>query len=307
MIYTCTFNPAIDLVMPVPTLTLGGLNRVQGEAFVPGGKGINASMILSRLGQSNIATGFLGGFSANYIETALIAEGITPHFISVDGITRINVKLKGEVETEINASGPTISADQFNQLVDYLANAMHANDTLVLAGTAAPGMDASAYTTLAQLCEQKAVNLVLDTTQTYLTACLPYRPFIIKPNHHELAEIFEVEIPNQATLIYYARQLQQRGARNVLVSQGGDGATLITETGEVYTSNIPKGKLVNSVGAGDSMLAGFMATYLATNDYAQALKVAAATGSATAYQVGLATSEDVQRLLLEIIITKVEE
>ncbi|MGL5916287.1 MAG: 1-phosphofructokinase [Culicoidibacterales bacterium] len=307
MIYTCTFNPAIDLVLPVPNLALGDLNRVTNEAFVPGGKGINASIIFSRLDLANVATGFLGGFTAQYLEAALIAEAVTPHFITVEGTTRINVKLKGEVETEINASGPTVCEAQFKQLVDYLATVLQADDVLFLAGTAAPGLDEAAYVSLAKLCQTKQVNLVLDTTKAFLTKCLAYRPFIIKPNHHELGEIFDVEINDQATLIKYARKLQQLGARNVLVSQGGAGATLVTETQAVYRSNIPTGTLVNSVGAGDSMLAGFIATYIKTKDYAQALKVGAATGSATAYQVGLATKVEIEKLLPQIIITKIEE
>lgn len=307
MIYTCTFNPAIDLVLPVPNLQLGDLNRVQNEAFVPGGKGINMSVILRRLGLENTATGFLGGFTASFIEAALVDEAITPHFIAADGITRINVKLKGSVETEINASGPTIDAAKFQELVHYFETNFQSGDTLFLAGTAAPGMGVEAYVTLAQLCHKHEVKLVLDTTQTYLTACLPYRPFIIKPNHIELAEIFGVTIETQAELIAYGKQLQAQGARNVLISQGSEGATLITETGDVYRSNIPKGKLVNSVGAGDSMLAGFMAEFLQTGDYAKALQSGAATGSATAYQVGLATKADVEKLQAEITITKVEE
>lgn len=306
MIYTCTFNPAVDLVLPVPTLQLGDLNRVQNEAFVPGGKGINMSIILRRLGLENTATGFLGGFSGEYIKSELANEKITPHFINVAGITRVNVKLKGTVETEINASGPTIDATDWQALVDYFETNLQAGDCVFLAGTAAPGMDQEAYTTIAKLCQNRDVKLVLDTTQTYLTACLPHQPFIIKPNHHELGEIFDVEINDTPTLVHYAKQLQALGARNVLVSQGGDGATLVSETGEIYRSNIPKGTLVNSVGAGDSMLAGFMATYLKTQDYAQALRVGAATGSATAYQTGLATLADVETLIPEITITKVE-
>ncbi|MGL5295513.1 MAG: 1-phosphofructokinase [Culicoidibacterales bacterium] len=307
MIYTCTFNPAIDLVLPVPTLTLGDLNRVSNEAFVPGGKGINMSVILRRLGHDNVATGFLGGFTGEYIKTALQAEDITPRFVTVDGITRMNVKLKGDVETEINASGPIVDVHAFNELMVYFESVLQTDDTVFLAGTAAPGMNADAYTAIAKLCAEKSVKLVLDTTKDYLTACLPYGPFIIKPNHHELGELFDVTIDNQASLIHYAKELQKRGAKNVLISQGGDGATLITETGDVYRSNIPKGTLVNSVGAGDSMLAGFMATYLQTQDYAKALQVGAATGSATAYQVGLATAQDVTTLVHEITVEKQED
>lgn len=300
MIYTITFNPAIDLVIKVPNCQLGDLNRSQGEDYVAGGKGINMSVILNRLGMPNTATGFLGGFSGKFIEEAMVAEGITPHFIEVDGTTRINVKVKGEVETEINAAGPHVSAETFQQLVDYFEAQLQAGDAVFLAGNAAPGMDSTAYTTIAALCDEKGAKLVLDTTKDLLTKCLPYHPFIIKPNHHELGEIFDVEITNEQQIVEYAKKLQEQGACNVLVSRGGDGALLVSETGEVFTSNVPKGKLINSVGAGDSMLAGFMAKYLETQDYAASLQQGAATGSATAFSVGIATRELIEELLPQI-------
>lgn len=300
MIYTITFNPAIDLVIKVPNCQLGDLNRSQGEDYVAGGKGINMSVILKRLGMTNTATGFLGGFSGKFIEDAMVAEGITPHFIEVDGTTRINVKVKGEVETEINAAGPHVSEEAFQALVDYFATSLQEGDAVFLAGNAAPGMDYTAYTTIAALCDEKGAKLVLDTTKDLLTKCLPYHPFIIKPNHHELGEIFGVEITNEQQIVEYAKQLQELGARNVLVSRGGDGALLVSEAGEVFTSNVPKGRLINSVGAGDSMLAGFMAKYLETKDYAASLQQGAATGSATAFSVGIATRELIEELLPQI-------
>lgn len=302
MIYTITFNPAIDLVIKVPNCQLGDLNRSQGEDYVAGGKGINMSVILKRFGLDNVATGFLGGFSGKYIEDAMEKEGITPHFIPVDGITRINVKVKGEQETEINAAGPHVTKENFQQLGTYFEKELQEGDAVFLAGNAAPGMDYTAYTTIAALCDQKGAKLVLDSTKDLLTKCLPFHPFIIKPNHHELGEIFGVEITTEEQIVMYAKKLQEQGAVNVLVSRGGDGALLVTENGHVYTSNVPKGKLINSVGAGDSMLAGFMAKYLESGDYAASLKQGAATGSATAFSVGIATHELVEELLPQIQI-----
>ena len=304
MIYTITFNPAVDLVIQVPNCQLGKLNRSIGEEYVAGGKGINMSIILKRLGVDNIATGFLGGFSGRYIEEFLEKEGINPRFISVEGTTRINVKVKGEVETEINAAGPTVHAEKFQQLVRYFEDVLTEDDIVFLAGNAAPGLDEKSYVEIAKICHEKGVKLVLDTTKTSLLACLPYHPFIIKPNQHELEELFEVNIQTQEEMINYAFQLQEKGARNVLISCGGEGAFLVSETGQVFTSNIPEGTLVNSVGAGDSMLAGFMAKFIETDDYRKSFKQGAASGSATAFSVGIATRELIEELIPQI---KVEE
>lgn len=305
MIYTITFNPAVDLVVKVKDCQLGELNRSSGEDYVAGGKGINMSLVLQRLGHANIATGFIGGFTGKFIETALRLEGIKPQFIEIDGTTRINVKLKSTQETEINAAGPHISASQYEQLLDYLQKELQEGDTVFLAGNSAPGLDKTAYTRIAALCQMKQVPLVLDTNKELLTACLPYRPFIVKPNHHELGEIFGVEITSEADIVAYAQRLQAQGARNVLVSRGGEGALLINENGECYTSNVPKGKLVNSVGAGDSMLAGFMAKFIETQDYALSLKQGAAMGSATAFSVGIAEASYMKSLLDEISVNKI--
>ena len=227
MIYTITFNPAIDLVVKVPNCELGTLNRSVEENYVAGGKGINMSVILKRLGFDNTATGFLAGFSGNFIKEALQSEGIGTDFIQIDGVTRINLKLKSNEETEINANGPVVTKEDFGRLVTYF---------------------------------EQIVN--------------------------------------------YAKQLQQMGARNVLISRGGNGAMLITETGEVYTSNVPKGTLVNSVGAGDSMLSGFMAKFIETGDYAASLRQGAATGSATAFSVGIAEKAFIEELLPQVVVTK---
>ena len=305
MIYTITFNPAVDLVIQVPNCQLGALNRSKGEEYVAGGKGINMSIVLKRLGIDNIATGFLGGFSGKYIEEFLEKEGITPQFISVEGTTRINVKVKGEVETEINAAGPNVGVEKFQQLVRYLEDHLQDGDIVFLAGNAAPGLDESSYVEIAKLCHARGVKLVLDTTKESLLACLPYQPFIIKPNQQELEELFGVNIQTQDEIVRYALQLQKTGARNVLVSCGGDGAFLVSETGQVFVSSVPKGTLVNSVGAGDSMLAGFMAKYIETNDFRKSLKQGAASGSATAFSVGITTRELIEELIPHIEIAEI--
>ena len=192
MIYTITFNPAVDLVIQVPNCQLGALNRSKGEEYVAGGKGINMSIVLKRLGIDNIATGFLGGFSGKFIEEFLEKEGINPQFISVEGTTRINVKVKGEVETEINAAGPNVGVEKFQQLTNYFKGVLKEGDIVFLAGNAAPGLDETSYVEIARLCHARGVKLVLDTTKNSLLACLPYQPFMIKPNQHELEELFGV-------------------------------------------------------------------------------------------------------------------
>ena len=306
MIYTITFNPAVDLVIQVPNCQIGMLNRSIGEEYVAGGKGINMSVILKRLGVDNIATGFLGGFSGKYIEEFLENEGIKPQFIAVEGTTRINVKVKGEVETEINAAGPTVGKEKFQELMNYFEDVLKEGDVVFLAGNAAPGLDETSYIEIAKLCHARGVKLVLDTTKTSLLACLPYHPFIIKPNQHELDELFGVNIQTQEEMIDYAFKLQEKGARNVLISCGGEGAFLVSETGQVFVSNIPKGTLVNSVGAGDSMLAGFMAKFIETNNYKESLKQGAASGSATAFSVGIATKELIEELISQIEIAEIQ-
>ena len=306
MIYTITFNPAVDLVIQVPNCQLGALNRSKGEEYVAGGKGINMSIILKRLGVDNIATGFLGGFSGKYIEEFLGKEGINPQFIAVEGTTRINVKVKGEVETEINAAGPNVGVEKFQQLMNYFKDVLKEGDIVFLAGNAAPGLDEMSYVEIARLCYARGVKLVLDTTKNSLLACLPYQPFMIKPNQHELEELFGVNIQTQDEMLNYAFQLREKGARNVLISCGGKGAFLVSETGQVLISNTPKGTLINSVGAGDSMLAGFMAKFIETNDYRKSLKQGAASGSATAFSVGIATRALIEELMPHIKIEEIQ-
>lgn len=306
MIYTITFNPAIDLVVKSPRVKLGELNRSSGEDYVAGGKGINMSVVLQRLGVDNTAIAFLGGFTGEFIMSELAKDNIPVKKIAVDGMTRINVKLKSETETEINAQGAPVNREQMDELLTFLDSALCKNDVVMLAGNMAPSMTEDDYIAVAKVCSRHQVKFVLDTTKSLLTACLPYKPFLIKPNHHELGEIFGVTIETEEDILTYVAKLQGMGATNVLISRGGDGALLVSETGEVYRVNVPKGQVVNSVGAGDSMLAGFLSDYLQHGDFASALKMGTATGSATAFSVGIATKEKVDSLLPQIEVTKLK-
>ncbi|MDO4670407.1 MAG: 1-phosphofructokinase [Aerococcus sp.] len=302
MIYTITFNPAIDLVLTSDSITLGELNRSSDEEFVAGGKGINASVIFDHLDQPTIATGFIGGFTGRFIEEALDTADIAHHFISIEGKTRVNVKLHADVETEINSAGPKVSVEAMQELLSYLSENVTDGDVIFLAGNAAPGLGAKDYVAVAELAKSKNARFVLDTNRALLEECLPHHPFIIKPNRDELGELFNVTITNQAETVHYAKKLQEAGAQNVLVSLGGEGALLLSETGDIYTSNAPKGEVKNSVGAGDSMLAGFISEYLRTNDPAASLKRGAATGSATAFSVGIATREKIDEIYTQIVV-----
>ncbi len=305
MLYTITFNPAVDLVMNTDVIHLGELNRVKRDEYVAGGKGINMSVLLKRLGHHNIATGFLGGFSGDFIQKSLKEEGIQPEFVDIDAITRINVKIKADQETEINANGPVIQEQDIQKLFNYFNEVLVKGDTVLLAGNAAPGMTSDHYVKVAELCASKQVDFVLDSNKDLLTACLVHKPFLIKPNAQELSEIFNVKVDSIEEVIHYGKMLQEKGARNVIVSLGGDGAVLLTETGEVYQSSVPKGEVVNSVGAGDSMVAGFIAKYIESGQYEDSLKQGAASGSATAFSVGIATKELIDQLIKEIEIKRI--
>lgn len=306
MIYTITFNPAVDLVVQAPDVMLGKLNRSSGEEYVAGGKGINMSVVLQRLGVENTAIACLGGFTGDFIMSELAKDNIPVKKIAVDGITRINVKLKSGTETEINAQGAPVNREQMTELLTFLDNTLSKDDVVMLAGNVAPSMNEDDYVAIAKVCKTHQTKFVLDTTKTLLTACLPHKPFLIKPNHHELGEIFGVTIKTEEDILTYVAKLQEMGATNVLISCGGDGALLVSEYGEVYRANVPKGQVVNSVGAGDSMLAGFLSDYLKNKDFASALKTGTATGSATAFSVGIATKEKVDSLLSHINIIKVK-
>ena len=297
MIYTVTFNPAIDYVVRVEDFSLGQVNRSSREEIQFGGKGINVSVMLKHLGTDSCALGFLAGFTGKAIEDGLHRMGIRTDFIHLSqGMTRINVKLKAKEETEINGQGPGISQADFQKLLEQVA-LLQPGDTLVLAGSIPQSLPDDVYERIIQSLAGKDIQVVVDATRDLLCHVLKYRPFLIKPNHIELGEIFDRTLHTDEEIRECASLLQQRGARNVLVSMAGDGAILLDETGAFHKIAAPKGEVKNSVGAGDSMVAGFLAGYLQSRDYETALRIGAAAGSATAFSEGLAQRDEVQALL----------
>lgn len=297
MIYTVTFNPAIDYVIHLEDIELGAVNRTESEEIFFGGKGINVSTVLSNLGAENIALGFISGFTGKAIESGLNKNGIKTDFIELEsGITRINVKIKSKEETDINGQGPAISRKAITELLDKL-KILQRGDFLVLAGSIPSTMPDDIYEKIMERLKDSGSNIVVDATGDLLKNVLKYHPFLVKPNNHELGEMFGVEINTEEEIIEYAGKLRQMGARNVLVSRAGDGAILTAENGEVIKMGVPSGKVLNSVGAGDSMVAGFIFGYLQSGDYREALKLGTACGSATAFSPGLAEKEKVEELI----------
>ncbi len=297
MIYTVTFNPALDYVIRMEKLDLGMVNRSSAEAIFYGGKGINVSTVLNNIGVESVALGFVAGFTGREIEEGVKELGVTTDFIHLpDGLSRINVKIKAEQETEINGQGPQIEMDQVETLFEKLQK-LKEGDCLVLAGTIPSSLPSDIYEQIMERLQGKGIHIVVDATKDLLLNVLKYHPFLIKPNNHELGEMFHTVLKSTDEIVTYAKKLQEMGARNVLVSMAGDGAILVTETNEVHRIGVPKGTVVNSVGAGDSMVAGFIASYFKEHDYLKALKFGTATGSATAFSEGLATKEKVEELL----------
>ncbi len=297
MIYTLTFNPSLDYIVTVPEFTCGVVNRTSREVVFPGGKGINVSMVLGNLGFENTALGFLAGFTGEELKRLVEEKGIHAEFIPVEqGMTRINVKLRSKQETEINGQGPAIGEADIRRLYARL-DALQDGDILVMAGSIPDVMPKTMYMDIMEHLKEKKLRIVVDATRDLLVNVLKYQPFLIKPNNHELGEIFRVEISEKADVIKYARKLQEQGARNVLVSMAGDGAVLLAEDGTVCQADAPKGKVVNSVGAGDSMVAGFLAGYLTDGTYEKAFQMGVCTGSASAFSEELATREEVLELM----------
>mgnify|MGYP004607165375 FL=1 len=298
MIYTVTFNPAIDYVVRLGNpLQPGAVNRAAGEDCVLGGKGINVSGVLAQLGVESVALGFIAGETGAWLERGLTAQGLHTDFIWLEnGMTRINVKIKAGQETELNGAGPNIPESAMQALESKL-DALQKDDVLILAGSIPACLPQSTYERLLARLQGRGVRAVVDATQDLLLKVLPYKPFLIKPNNHELSEIVGHELTTDDEIVAAAAGLQAQGARNVLVSMAGDGALLLDENGAVHRIGCPKGKVVNSVGAGDSMVAGFVAGYLRTGDYRYALRLGTACGSATAFSVGLATKVEIDRLL----------
>lgn len=304
MIYTVTLNPSIDYVINLKSLNTGQINRVNSENVYPGGKGINVSRVLKTLGYDNVATGFISGFTGDFIINSLCELDVKSDFIKLDnGFTRINVKIKSNEETEINGGGPHISDEKLKELFDKLSY-LKEDDILILAGSIPSTLSDDLYEKIIKHVENNKVKVVVDATKNLLLNILKYNPFLIKPNNHELEEIFNVKLDNLNDITTYAKKLQEMGARNVLVSMGKDGALLITENGQVLISNAPNGRVINSVGAGDSMVAGFICGYLNSNSYEEALKLGSASGSATAFSSDLAKKELIHELIKEIKVER---
>ena len=301
MIYTVTFNPAIDYVVRLDApLEVGEVNRAGGEDCVLGGKGINVSGVLAQLDCPSVALGFVAGETGAWLERGLEKQGQETDFVHLEqGMTRINVKIKAGQETELNGAGPDIPESAVRQLEEQL-DALNENDILILAGSIPRSLPQDTYERLLARLQGKGVRAVVDATRDLLVNVLQYRPFLIKPNNHELGEIVGRELKTDAEIIAAARALQEKGACNVLVSMAGDGAILVDETGKVHRIGCPRGKVVNSVGAGDSMVAGFVAGWMQTGSYDMALRLGTACGSATAFSLGLATREKIEELLKQI-------
>jgi 1-phosphofructokinase len=302
MIYTVTLNPSLDYIVEVDQVTLGELNRTKNETKFPGGKGINVSQVLKRLDVDSHALGFLGGFTGSYIEGFLTSQGIQSDFVKVDEDTRINVKIKSDRETEINAKGPNITSENYEALKAQIRE-LTSEDILVLAGSIPSTMPESTYEELVKLCNENGTKFVVDAEGELLKKVLPLGPFLIKPNHHELGDLFNTVINSCEEVIPYGRELVKQGAQNVIVSLADKGAVLINKDLALIATS-PKGDVKSSVGAGDSMVAGFIATYEKTKSIEEAFRFSVAAGSATAFSIGLCTREKMEGLLPQVIVEK---
>lgn len=298
MIYTVTFNPSLDYVVQVDDFAVGEINRTRTESIYPGGKGINVSLVLQNLGLPSVALGFTAGFSGAEIERLLQEAGCQCDFIAVKaGYSRINTKIISGAETALNGQGPQLSEAELAALFNKLRR-LTQDDVLVLAGSIPTSLPDNIYEQILELLQPVGTRIVVDATGDLLLKVLKYRPFLIKPNHEELGEFFgRGPLLTEEEILAAAQRLQQQGARNVLVSRGANGALLLDENGKMHKQASPKGTLVNSVGAGDSMVAGFLAGYLQTQDYDAALRLGVAAGSASAFKAWLATREDVEKIL----------
>lgn len=297
MINTITLNPSLDYIVKVDNFKVDAVNRSNEEQIYPGGKGINVSIVLNNLGVKNTALGFIAGFTGDEILRRIKDHGVDCDFIKVkSGLSRINVKLKSNEETEINGSGPRISESDLELLFEKISH-LKKGDYLVLSGSIPSSVPNDIYESIMKRLLDKEVEFVVDATKDLLLKVLKYKPFLIKPNHHELAELFNVTLNDDNDIIKYGKKLQEMGAKNVLISMAGDGAILIPENGDSIKREVPKGILKNSVGAGDSMVAGFISGYLKNNDINEAFKMGIATGSASAFSEELATKDEVINLL----------
>ena len=307
MIYTVTFNPSLDYIVSVKDFKLGLTNRTDSELMLPGGKGINVSIVLKNLGIDNTALGFVAGFTGEEVVKRLEKFGVKNGFLEIpEGFTRINVKLKSIDGTEINGQGPSISEEKIEQLMTRL-DEMGEGDVLFLSGSIPASMPDDTYQKIMERLKGKGVLISVDATQELLLKVLPYHPFLIKPNNHELGEIFSVELKTRESVVPYGKKLQEMGAENVLISMAGEGAVLIASDGQIYDAPAPKGTLKNGVGAGDSMVAGFMAGYMEKQDYEYAFHMGIAAGSASAFSENLATREEIEAVYQQITGKNQEE
>lgn len=300
MISTVTLNPSLDYIVKVDDFKVDSVNRSHEETIYAGGKGINVSLVLKNLGIENTALGFIAGFTGDEIAKIVTKRGVTSEFIKLqEGMSRINVKLKSNEETEINGMGPALKASDVRELYNKISE-LKSGDFLVLAGSIPNSLPSNIYREIMNDFKDKKIEVVVDATKELLMNVIEYGPFLIKPNHHELGELFNVSITSQDEVVIYAKKLQEKGARNVLVSMAGDGAVLVAEDGTILKHAGVKGIVKNSVGAGDSMVAGFIAGYLNKGSLEDAFKMGIATGSATAFSEDLATKLEVEALLKQI-------
>lgn len=296
MIYTVTFNPALDYVVNVNHFTPGMVNRTVKEDIYYGGKGINVSAVLANLGYESVALGFVAGFTGDEIQRGVKTLGFASDFIRVErGMSRINVKLKSDLESEINGMGPEITGEDVAALFGKL-DRLKKDDVLVLSGSIPSSIADDIYEQIMARLDGRGVRIVVDAEKNLLLNVLQYHPFLIKPNNHELGDMFGVKLESEGEIIFYAKKLQEKGAANVLISMAGDGAILVTESGQVHKLGVAKGTVKNSVGAGDSMVAGFLAGFLENGDFSHALKLGTAAGGATAFSDGLGTKEKIMEL-----------
>lgn len=300
MIYTVTFNPSLDYIVEVKDFQTGVTNRTEAEKLLPGGKGINISIVLKNLGIENTALGYVAGFTGLEIVKRVRELGVRAEFMELpQGVSRINLKLQSIEGTEINGAGPEISKEQVEQLLERL-DKLEEGDVLCLAGSIPKSMPNDIYQRILENLQGKGILTVVDATGELLTKVLPYKPFLIKPNNHELGALFGVSLSTRQEVVSYGKKLQELGARNVLISMAGEGAVLIAEDGQVYSKEAPKGTLINGVGAGDSMVAGFLAGWLEKREYEHAFHMGLAAGSASAFSQNLATRQEIEAVYQQL-------
>jgi 1-phosphofructokinase len=303
MIYTVTLNPSVDYIVEVEQFELGSLNRTTADTKFPGGKGINVSRVMKRLGVESNALGFIGGFTGTFVENFLLNENINTNFVKASGDTRINIKLKTEVETEINGLGPSISESQLEEFLEVF-HTLKKEDIVVLAGSIPGTLPASIYKKIIEVCKEKEIKVVADVSGDALKEVISEKPYLIKPNHHELGELFNTEIQSVEEALKYGKKIVEQGVKHVIVSLAEKGALLITEKNS-YVANVPKGKVLNSVGAGDSVVGGFLSAFSKENSMEDAFKIGVAAGSATAFSIELCTVEEIEELIPHIQVKKV--